>query len=115
MVGNSTRKSTINCRISGGRLRAVSGGCLRGLDANKLTMPCSSKASALRSRVGVAHLSLLPVEWLDRRKGRQGAITHMPFAPARACTAGWFSSPRYALVEPACVWAPCSLQHDEIG
>src|SRR5215471_5695975 len=44
--------STINWRISGGRLRAASRGCFRGLAAKKLTMPCSSKASALRSRVG---------------------------------------------------------------
>lgn len=46
IVGNSTRRSTINWRISGGRLRTVSCGCLCGLKAKKLTMPCSSKASA---------------------------------------------------------------------
>jgi hypothetical protein len=57
MVGNSTRRSTINWRRSGGRLRAVSCGCFRGLEAKRLTIPCSSKASAFRSSV----LSAVPV------------------------------------------------------
>src|SRR5215467_10037745 len=63
----------------------------------------------------VAHLSLVPAESLDHQKVQQVSRVHRPFAPAKVHIVEWSASLQYAHAEPACVWAPCSLQHDEMG
>src|SRR6266700_6937600 len=106
---------SFNCRISGERLRAVSCGCLRGLDANRLTMPCSSKASALRSKLvrGSPVSCARPIAGSrDLDDGAQEFVSSL--LREDAYIVEWFASSRYARAPPACVWAPCSLQHDEM-
>ncbi len=107
-AGCSACRSTINWRMSGGRLRDVSSDLPAGSFGKRLAIPCSSNCSAFRYKVRSCRASFhcrFATVSLNKTTGRSNSYG---FCLARGYIAECAANHRFALNEDVCFGAWCS-------